>query len=342
MWLSVAAFEDIADFIIQENNYRSFIANTGKTVGKGPTQFTKRQRERRAQKKYIESACDAILTTDLRAEVEKHTDPDAGFIPSNASKHRVPKEFSTKNPVQKFKDRNAKKLLPEKVTSEQEQDEDADNECGTSSDSDLDDEYRPAIQIQKDNDEDSTDAPDDRVLPTVEPIIPQRRVLPARKRRGKNRKYHSTTPAETSSEEEMAMGHKGRVLKDVERQKMNTNPPTYVWMKPIVKRCQGCRVLFDKSERKAPNDLIFRYQMIREYPDPNNPGKWKKTDKVANAYFHSRDLACLRRVPELSNINENHIYIEDGVYHSLTVGHLEILDRRGQLSALKRIKSDFN
>ena len=58
--------------------------------------------------------------------------------------------------------------------------------------------------------------------------------------------------------------------------------------------------------------------MIREYPDPNNPGKWKKMDKVANAYFHSRDLACLRCVPELSNINENHIYIEDGVYHSLT------------------------
>ena len=145
-----------------------------------------RDRENAGHKRiYIESACDAILTTDLRAEVEKHTDPDAGFIPSNASKHRVPKKFSTKNPVQKFKDRNAKKLLPEKVTSEQEQDEDADNECGTSSDSDLDDEYRPAIQIQKDNDEDSTDAPDDRVPPTVEPIIPQRRVLPARKRRGK-------------------------------------------------------------------------------------------------------------------------------------------------------------
>ena len=117
------------------------------------------------------------------------------------------------------------------MTSEQEQDEDADNECETSSDSDLDNEYRPAIRIQKDNDEDSTDAPDDRFPPTVEPIFPQRRVLPAHKRCGKNRKYHSTTPAETSSEEEMAMGHKGRVLKDVERQKMNTNPPTYVRMK---------------------------------------------------------------------------------------------------------------
>ena len=162
------------------------------------------------------------------------------------------------------------------MTSEQEQDEDADNECGTSSDSDLDNEYQLPIQIQADNDEDSSDAPDDRVPPIVEPIIPQHRVLPVRKWRGKNRKYHSMTLAETSSEEEMAMGHKGRVLKDVESQKMNTDPPTYVRMKPMVKHCQGCRVLFDKSEQKAPNDSILRYQMIREYSDPNNPGQWKK------------------------------------------------------------------
>ena len=107
----------------------------------------------------------------------------------------------------------------------------------------------------------------------------------------------------------------------------------------MVKHCQGCRVLFDKSERKAPNDLIFRYQMIREYPDPNNPGQWKKTDKLANAYFHSQDLAYLRRVPDLSNITVDHIYIEDGVYHSLTEGHLEILDQCRHLSALKRIRA---
>ena len=30
VWLSVAAFEDITDFIIQENNYISFMSNTGK------------------------------------------------------------------------------------------------------------------------------------------------------------------------------------------------------------------------------------------------------------------------------------------------------------------------
>ena len=115
---------------------------------------------------------------------------------------------------------------------------------------------------------------------------------------------------------------------------MNTNPPTYVRIRPVIKHCQGCRVLFDKSERIPPNDLIFRYVMRREYPDKDNPGQWKVGDKPGNAYFHSRDLACLKRISELSYINETHIYIEDGIYHSLSEEHLELLDRRRHLVPL--------
>ena len=103
VWLSVAAVEDIADFIIQENNYLSFVSNTGKTIGKGPTSYAKKMKERREQRRYIESACDALLTTDMQGEVDKHTDPDSQFVPSHAAKHRVPKKFSTKNPMQKYK-----------------------------------------------------------------------------------------------------------------------------------------------------------------------------------------------------------------------------------------------
>ena len=62
----------------------------------------------------------------------------------------------------------------------------------------------------------------------LNPDIPQHRVMPARKRRGKNRKYMSTTAAESSSEEEIQVGQKGQVKKDIEKKKMNTNPPTYV------------------------------------------------------------------------------------------------------------------
>ena len=182
VWLSVAAFEDIADFIIQENNYISFMSNTGKTVGKGPTQFAKRMKEHRAQRKYVELACNAILTTDLRGEVEKHTDPDALFVPSNAAKLRVPKKFSTKNPLQKFKQRKAKGLQLEPVRYDEENDEDADNEEDSTSESDKD-EYRQPIDIGTDDDDDSDVNPelDDRVPPHPEPIIPIRRVLPPQK-----------------------------------------------------------------------------------------------------------------------------------------------------------------
>ena len=139
----------------------------------------------------------------------------------------------------------------------------------------------------------------------------------------------------------MTIGHKGHVPKDMEKKKMNTNPPSYVRIRPIIKRCQGCRVPFDTSDHTAPHDLVFRYVMRREYPDPKNPGQWKLSEEPGNAYFHAHDLACLRHVQELSNINETHIYIEDGIYHSLMADHLELLECRGHLSALKKTQAEL-
>ena len=130
-------------------------------------------KECRAQRKYVESACDALLTMDLWGEVEKHTDPDALFIPSNIAKHRVPK---------KFKQRSAKRLQPEPVRYDEENDNNADNEEDGTSESDKD-EYQQPIDIGTDDDDDDDDSdvnpePDDHVPPCPEPIIPIRRVLP--------------------------------------------------------------------------------------------------------------------------------------------------------------------
>ena len=210
VWLPVAAVEDIADFIVQENNYLSFVSNTGKTTGKGLTSYTKKMKERREQRRYIKSACDTLLTTDMQGEVDKHTHPDSQFVPSCAAKHRVPKKFSRKNPMQKYKNRGLatqEHYLPEEVSL----DEEDENEADISSQSDNDDDYHPHLVGNGDTSDE-----------------PQCRVMPARKRRGKNQKYMSTTAAESSSEEEIRIGQKGRVKKDKEKKKMNTNPPTYV------------------------------------------------------------------------------------------------------------------
>ena len=204
VWLSVAAVEDIADFIIQENNYLSFVSNTGKTIGKGPTSYAKKMKECREQRRYIESACDALLTMDMQGEVNKHTDPDSQFVPSRAAKHRVPKKFSTKNPMQKYKNRG---VPTEECTilEEVSLDEEDENEADISSQSDNNEDYHPHLV----GNGETSDEPDDIVPPAPEPAIPECRVMPARKRRGKNRKYMSMTAAESSSEEEIQIGQKG-------------------------------------------------------------------------------------------------------------------------------------
>ena len=167
MWLSVAAVEDIADFIVQENNYLSFVSNTGKTIRKGPTSYTKKMKEHREQRRYIESACDALLTTDMQGEVDKHTHPNSQFVPSHAAKHRVPKKFSRKNPTQKYKNwglATQECNLPEEVSL----DEEDENEADISSQSDNDDNYHPHLV----GNGDTSDEPDDIVPPAPEPDIP--------------------------------------------------------------------------------------------------------------------------------------------------------------------------
>ena len=89
VWLSVAAAEDIADMIVQENIYFSFIKNEGKTIGKGPTAFTKKMNERKAERHYVETVVESLRRTNMMDEVEKHKDPDAMFVPSHKAKHRI-------------------------------------------------------------------------------------------------------------------------------------------------------------------------------------------------------------------------------------------------------------
>ena len=103
-------------------------------------------------------------------------------------------------------------------------DEEDENEADISSQSDNNEDYHPHLV----GNSETSDEPDDIVPPAPEPAIPKRRVMPARKRCGKNQKYMSTTAAESSSEEEIQIGQKGQVKKDIEKKKMNSNPPTYV------------------------------------------------------------------------------------------------------------------
>ena len=50
---------------------------------------------------YTQSAADALLHGDITQEVANYDPEAANFLPKRSAKHRVPKIFCTKNPVEK-------------------------------------------------------------------------------------------------------------------------------------------------------------------------------------------------------------------------------------------------
>ena len=109
--------------------------------------------------------------------------------------------------------------------------------------------------------------------------VVKKKVLPDRKNRGKNRKYkykyHTPTPERRRKLQSDWRPQEIRQKDHTEgswAKEMASNPPSYVKIFNMVKCCSGCRLLFDDKHRKPPNDLVFRYRMRREYPDPVKQG----------------------------------------------------------------------
>ena len=166
--------------------------------------------------------------------------------------------------------------------------------------------------------------------------VVKKKILPDRKNRGKNRKYkykyHTPTPEEegNTSDEDRKKSDRRIILKEVEQRKMASNPPTYVKIFNMVKHCSGCRLLFDDKHRKPPNDLVFRYRMRREYPDPVNRGQWKVADKIGNAYLQGLETLTL-----------DGIYCEQQIFRSLSLQHLELLEDRGHLRHIRKTRNEM-
>ena len=104
----------------------------------------------------------------------------------------------------------------------------------------------------------------------------------------------------------------GNVPKDVEEQKLATNPPCIVLMNALIQKCSGCHFRYTAPERWWPWDMVFRYLMYRLKPD--GKGKMEPDTKRTPAYFHTRDLACLPHLEELKNIEMDDIYIYIYIY----------------------------
>ena len=59
-----------------------------------------KERERRAERNFTNSACEALESGDIEAEVIIEMDPSCYFVSNKKAKHKVPANFSSGNPNQ--------------------------------------------------------------------------------------------------------------------------------------------------------------------------------------------------------------------------------------------------
>ena len=305
------------------------IENRGKVIGKGPTALKKKMNERKAMRAYTQSAADALLHDDITQEIANYDPEVANFLPKRSAKHRVPKKFSTKNPVEKHL--RGKKPTKSRARSPVVQ---IDTE-----ESEIDENPPEQIVIADDDDANGNQGDDEADDVSPEPIVfsvpnpvPTRRINPKRKLRGKNRKYDSMV--DVDDDDELAKYDNIQVPRNKERMKLSENPPVYVFIRPVIKRCNGCRALFDAIHRKPPHDLIFHYVTHCTYMDPVSR-KWVTSDKPANAYYHERDLLCLKREHALESVEPKDLFIEESTYARLSCEHKKLLIKRKHWTPLR-------
>ena len=173
----------------------------------------------------------------------------------------------------------------------------------------------------------------------AEPTTGPRR-NPDRTRRGKNRKY--TDCDGYSTDEDLRPYDNRRPTGEQERTKLAANPPTYVFLrkpdngknKKYPKRCNGCLMLFADGLYKEPVNLVFRFKMIRQWT--TDDGTIMRTERPQNAYFHSRDMACLKRCDELEMATINDVYILQECFANLTEEHRNLLRQRKHWIPIRR------
>ena len=330
VWLVEATVQDIASAIMEENEYIAFIENRGKVVGKGPTALKKKMNERKAMRAYTESAADALLHGDITQEIANYDAEAANFLPKRSAKHRVPKKFNTKNPVEK--DLRGKKKTKSRARSpvvevDMEESESEENQPEQIVIADDDDDANG-----NQGDDEADDVSPEPIVFSVPNPVTTRRMNPKRKLRGKNRKYDSMV--DVDDDDELAKYDNVPVPRHKERMKLSENPPVYVFMRPVIKRCNGCRGLFDAIHRKPPHDLIFRYVTHRTYKDPVS-GQWVTAHTPANAYYHARDLLCLKKEHALESVEPSDLFIEESTYARLSREHKKLLIKRKHWTPLR-------
>ena len=89
MWLTEAAYRDIAAIALQSSNYKKFRENRERIMGRGPSLKKKTARENESERKFVKQIDDVLFSGNLANEARKQF--QRPFTPSIRAKHRAPR-----------------------------------------------------------------------------------------------------------------------------------------------------------------------------------------------------------------------------------------------------------
>ena len=82
MPLTVAAWRDIHLMMLQDQDYKTHMSNTGKVSGKGMNLKQKHARWNKAKEDFVDSCIDAMQNGDLEQEAMFNLQPEKFLVPS--------------------------------------------------------------------------------------------------------------------------------------------------------------------------------------------------------------------------------------------------------------------
>ena len=256
------------------------------------------KREKEEERKYVESAVQAIRSGDL-LKCRKMVDSEPRFVPGGRVRHKAPKDSRTGVQGNVRWKTNASK----KRTSDGGTNSTKDNTGGNEGESSA----------------------------------PISRTNPDRRGHGHNPRYDSNDEGfDDSYIERIFPEDYTEVPENVERRQIEDLQKVEYFAigKEIqtcnVSICQGCvRGFKDPKYFRSPMNLVFRYKMYRKRPNKNK--EWVLSTTKTYGYFHTEDMFCIRNYDELCNLSIEDVYMLNATLGNLTDGQFTELEKRQHL-----------
>ena len=101
MKLVDAAYKDVAQMMWQDEQYKAYIGNISKEIGRGLNIRQIQERDRRSQKERAKRYSWALFHGDVNSLTDDDDDENIPFIPTDRARHRPPRVHSKNNPTER-------------------------------------------------------------------------------------------------------------------------------------------------------------------------------------------------------------------------------------------------